>query len=88
MRYFESLRPRWLDLPWFFFYVFAFLDRNEVEVIKSSKNRARQISSYLDWQAWTIKDSYMNTWPRELFLAGQDRAVRIAQSNPVEESVI
>lgn len=56
MRYFESLRPRWLYLAWLFFMFLLFLDRDEVEVIKSFKNRARQISSYLDWQAWTIKD--------------------------------
>ena len=56
MRYFESLRPRWLYLAWLFFMFLLFLDRDEVEAIKSFKNRARQISSYLDWQAWTIKD--------------------------------
>lgn len=56
MRYFESLRPRWLYLAWLFFMILLFLDRDEVEAIKSFKNRARQISSYLDWQAWTIKD--------------------------------
>ena len=88
MRYFESLRPRWLDLAWLFFMFLPFLDRDEVEVIKSFKNRARQISSYLDWQAWTIKDSYMNAWPREFFIVGQNRAVRIAPSYPVAESVI
>lgn len=49
MRYFESLRPRWLDLAWFFFMFLPFLDRDEVEGIKKSfKDRARQISSYLD----------------------------------------
>ena len=36
----------------------------------------------------TIKDSYMTTRPREFFLAGQNRAVRIAPSYPVAESVI
>ena len=38
------------------FYVFAFFGPRRSEAIKSFKNRARQISSYLDWQAWTIKD--------------------------------
>lgn len=83
MRYFESLRPRWLYLAWLFFMFLLFLDRDEVEVIKSFKNRARQISSYLDWQAWTIKDM-----AKRILLAGQNRAVRIAPSYPVAESVI
>lgn len=37
MRYFESLRPRWLYLAWLFFMFLLFLDRDEVEAIKALK---------------------------------------------------